>query len=101
VRRDGGVDGVLVGTLGGADADVEVLEVEVWVHVGGDARVGAEDVLEVDVDEEVKRVDVLLDESLDSEEGGEEIPLVLRGVRERVSDSSAQGEAKVSAPRPS
>jgi hypothetical protein len=49
----------------------------VWVHVRGDARVGAEDVLEVDVDEEVERVDVLLDESLNGEEGGEEIPLVL------------------------
>lgn len=78
VRRDALVDGVLVGSFGRADADVEVFEVEVGVDVRGDAGVRAEDRLEVDVDKVVERVDVLLDESLDGEEGGEEVPFVLR-----------------------
>lgn len=69
---------VVVGPLGGADADVGVLEVEVGVDVGRDARVGAQDGLQVDVDKVVERVDVLLDEAFDGEEGRQEVPLVLQ-----------------------
>lgn len=64
------IDGVLVGSFGKTNFDVEVFEKEVGIDVGGDSGVGAEDGLEVDVDEVVERVDVLLDESFDGEESG-------------------------------
>jgi hypothetical protein len=82
---NGRVDRVLVGSFRLADADVEVFEVEVRVDVRGDASVGAEDGLKIDVDEIVERVNVLLNESFDGEEGGQEIPFVLRRAKEAFS----------------
>lgn len=82
VGGDGLVDGIEVGAVGEGDVDVGVLEPEAGVDVGGDLVVGLDDVLDVDVDEMVERVDVLLDEALDLEKGGEEEPFVLaRGER--------------------
>lgn len=78
MRRNARVDGVLVRSFGRAYADVGVLEVKVGIDVGGDAGVGAEDGLQLDVDKVVERVDVLLDETFHGEEGGQQIPLVLK-----------------------
>jgi hypothetical protein len=94
------------------DLNVGVLEEEVWVDVGRDAGVCAEllcrherdalaaarwsllsgeagsedsthDVLQVDVDKVVERVEVLFYETFDGEESWEELPLVLIVPRQR------------------
>lgn len=54
-----------------------VLEVELRVDVARDLLVGQDDLLEVDVDEVVERVDVLLDQPAHLEERRQELPLVL------------------------
>jgi hypothetical protein len=77
VRRDGLVDRVRVRAVGEADADVGVLEPEARVDVRGHLVVRAEDVLDVDVDKVVERVDVLLHEPLDLEERRQKQPFVL------------------------
>lgn len=67
--------------VGEADLDVHELDPEARVDVGRDLVVGLDDVLDVGVDKVVEGVDVLLDEALDLEEGGEEEPFVLWGVQ--------------------
>lgn len=78
MRGDGAADGVVVGPLGESNFDVEVFEEEVRIDVGGDSGVGTEDGLKFDVDKVVERVDMLLDESFDGEESGQQIPFILR-----------------------
>jgi hypothetical protein len=48
---DASVDGIWVGSFWVADANVGVAEEEFGIDVGGNARVGFEDLLELDVDE--------------------------------------------------
>ena len=56
-----------------------LLEEEAALDIALDSRVGAHNVLNPLLDEKVVRVDVLLDEALDLEEGGEQLELVLLG----------------------
>lgn len=60
VGSDALVDGVLVGSFGRSNSDVEVFEVEVRVNVAGDSRVRSEDGLKIDVDKVVERIEMLL-----------------------------------------
>jgi hypothetical protein len=52
-----------------SDRDVGVSDVRVVVDVGLDPFVGFEDILNVVVDEEVVRVEMLLDQTFDLEKG--------------------------------
>jgi hypothetical protein len=47
--------------VGRQDADVGVLEEELWVEVAAYKAVGLDDLLQIDIDKVVVRVDVLLD----------------------------------------
>ena len=57
-------------TIGKPDVDVGVFEPKTRVDVRSDFMVCFNDVLNVDVDEVVERIDVLFDETLDLQEGG-------------------------------
>ena len=47
------------------------------IDIAEDLAVGLDNLLDLHIDEEIERVDMLFDETFDLEEGGEEIPLIL------------------------
>jgi len=77
VGRDGFVDGISVRAIRHADRDVGVFQPEARVNIRGDLVIRPEDIEEVDIDEMVKRINVLLDKPLDFEECREQEPFVL------------------------
>ena len=85
LRGDGGLNGQdgilgLIGATWGADVDVGELDVEVVVDIAVDDGARLHDLPELDLDKIIEGIDVLLDQALDLEEGGDEIPLVLGGI---------------------
>lgn len=55
--------------VGRQDTDVGVLEEELGIEVAAYEAVGLDNLLKLDIDKVVVRVDVLLDQTLDLEEG--------------------------------
>ena len=47
------------------------------IDIAEDLAVGLDNLLDLHIDEEVERVDMLFDETFDLEEGGKEIPFIL------------------------
>ena len=74
---NGLVDGIGVRTIRHANRDVCVFQPEARINVGGDLVIGPEDIKEVNIDEMVKRINVLLDKPLDFQECREQEPFVL------------------------
>lgn len=70
MRRDTLVYRVQISAVWEADVNVGVFEPKARIDIRGDLVVGSDDVLDVHIDEIVERVDVLLDQTFDSEEGG-------------------------------
>ena len=69
--------------VGRQDTDIGVLEEELWVEVAAHKAVGLDDLLQIDVDKVVVRVDVLLDQPLHLQERREQIPFaVVEGLEE-------------------
>jgi len=60
-----------------ADADVSISDKHVRVNVTVDCGIGAKDCLELGIDKEVVRVDVLFHQTLDLEESRQKVPFVL------------------------
>lgn len=77
MRRYPLVDRVLVWPLGEAHIYVSVFEPEPRVDVRGNFVIGLDDVLDIDVHEVVKRVDMLLHQALHLQEGRQQQPFVL------------------------
>ena len=62
---------------GSSHSDINILEIEHGVSNALHLLVGHHDALDVLVDEIVKAVDVLLDQTLDGQEGGHQLPFLL------------------------
>lgn len=62
------------------NTNVGILEKEFWVKVAAHEAVGLDDLFELDIDKVVVRVDVLLDQTLDLEEGWQQIPFIAGGI---------------------
>lgn len=60
---------------------VRVGDVEFWVYIAEYGLIGLDNSLEVDVDEEIVRVDVLFDETFNFQECGKKVPFILEIVR--------------------
>jgi hypothetical protein len=60
-----------------ANADVSVSDEHVRVNIAMDSGVGAKNGLELGVDKEVVRVNVLFHQTFDLEESWQEVPFVL------------------------
>ena len=58
-------------------ANVEILQVERWVSITVDLLICLHDLLYLEIDEVVERVDVLLHKTFDFQKGGKEFPFVL------------------------
>jgi hypothetical protein len=70
----------LVESVGSQHPNIRVLQPESVVDIAGDPLVRLDNVLQFDVDEVVKRVNMLFDQALDFEECRQQVPLVLRRV---------------------
>ena len=66
--------------VGRKNADIGVFEEELGVEVAANEAIGFDNLLEVDVNKMVVRVHVLLDQTLDLQEGGQQVPLVAGGI---------------------
>ena len=71
------VDSIGVCAIRKAHLDVDVFQPESRVNIRCDFVISFDDVLDVDINEIVKRIDVLLYETLDFEECWQEKPFVL------------------------
>lgn len=58
-----------------------VSDIELWVYIAEYGLVGLDNSLEIDIDEEIVRVDVLFDKALHFQKCWKEIPFVLDMVR--------------------
>ena len=72
--------------MAGWSSDVYVCigDVEFWVYIAEYGLVCLDNSLEIDVDEEIVRVDVLLDETFDLQKCRKKVPFILDMVRSMV-----------------
>jgi hypothetical protein len=77
MRRNPKIYSIPVVANGRPDADVRVLEPKFWVDVRCNLVVGTDDLLEINVDKIVERVDVLFDQTFCLKECWQEFPFVL------------------------
>ena len=72
-----GLWSLFVGPTGRADVDVGVSEVEAWVDIAEDLTVGLDDLLELNLNKVVERIDMLFNEPFDLEKSWQKIPFIL------------------------
>ena len=65
-----------------------ICDVEFWVYIAEYGVVGLNNSFEVDIDEEVIRVNVLFDETFDFQKGWKKVPFILSMVRRMVATVS-------------
>ena len=64
-----------------SNIDIRVSNVKFWVYIAEYGLIGLDNSLEVDIDEEVVRVDMLFDETFHLQERWKEVPFILHEVR--------------------